>query len=155
MTGYKLIRIKDTSNEDYDLLEIMHSLREFVTEYHWSVSDLEVCKKSNVSSETSSKIDQASNSILWITGDELCELAKSIECTNWGAFLAFKKSDAGFQYQNIPYSEGKPPSIQHPLAQIEIQAVDGGDFEVFTTINEIRNLLEKSFEVESITSRID
>lgn len=155
MVGYKLLRIKGTQDEDFDLFDVLTRIGNFLCSYRWSVSDLDVCKNLSISSEVSKILDLSTKDFTWISGEELYELSKSVVCTNWGAFLGFEKTDADFHFHNKPYSEGRPACIQHPSAQIEIQAVDGGYFEVFTRVSKISYLLEKSFDVEIINSEIN
>lgn len=90
--------------------------------------------------------------VLWASGNDPYEWSRSVTVSNWGAFLAFKPEQADFKYVEIPYSEGRPPSIQHSDAQIEIQAFDGGYFEVYSRDDRVIDLLKEHFVVEAAES---
>jgi hypothetical protein len=82
-----------------------------------------------------------------MSGDELLELAGFVTVANWGAILGFPPTESNFPYPNPPRSEGKFQPIQHPRALIEVQAVDGGYFEVYSRLPEVQALLRQRFRV--------
>jgi len=156
MRGYKTIR-KITPGTgprqgEYELFDLLDALKPEIVKYRWSVSDVEVMHLPSSNININELVDYLPHKVLWMSGEELYELSKSISTTIWGAFLAFNPEDADFEYEEAPYSEGRPPSIQHPAAMIEIQAVDCSYFEVFARDTAVIELLKQHFEVEAVES---
>lgn len=153
MKGYRTVQ-KITSivgplRDDYELYDLLDVLKEEVIKYEWSVSDFEFF---TIGDSIPDIIERASNNLFWISGQKLYELSNSFTCTNWGAFLAYNPLEAPFEYVDPPFSEGRPRCIQHPKAIIEIQAVDGGYFEIFSKDFNVYNLLKTHFQVEEVNS---
>ena len=153
MKGYRTIEKKTPIlgplKDDYELFDLLHALKEEVIKYKWSISDYEVITRGETIPEFR---DLSLNNLFWITGKEFYEISYSVTCTNWGAFLAYFPHEAPFEYVDPPFSEGRPPCIQHPKAIIEIQAVDGGYFEIFSKDPNVYTLLKMHFKVEEVKS---
>lgn len=148
MIGYRTLGKKTKGslvNYEYDLIDIIYSIKDKALEYVWSLSDLQITLYENA--VFNKKFDQDP---LWLSGEELIIFTQNINNINWGAFLAFHKEDGYFIYDQgkLPYSEGRPPSIQHEKACIEIQAVDGGYFEIFSLDSAVIEILEEKFILE-------
>lgn len=163
----KITPIVGPLEDDYELFDVLDAIKPFVLNYRWSVSETDGFLHEDTPSHIVSlwRASQAgwgwgvgrqvsggppaASPVVWVSGEELLEMARYAGCTNWGAFLAFEPEDADFEYASPPGSGG---AIQHPKAQIEIQAVDGGYFELFSRDREVESLLKRHFEVEIIDS---
>ncbi len=153
MKGLQTIRFK--GSEEYSLFDLVNALKPHIIQYSWSVSDAEVWPSPKIPPSLAglTKSINKPNTVVWLEGNQLLELSKYLSVVNWGAFLAFEPSASGFNYEDCPYSEGRPPCIQHPAAQIEIQAVDGGYFEVYARDSEVYEVLRTWFEVVECDSK--
>ena len=153
MKGYRTVDKKSPIlgplKDNYELFDLLDALKEEIFKYEWSVSDYEFFMMGGFIPDIR---EISSNKLFWISGENLYKLSKSITCTNWGAFLAYFPNEAPFEYIDPPFSEGRPRCIQHQKAIIEIQAVDGGYFEIFSKDFNVYNLLKTHFQVEEVNS---
>lgn len=156
MRGYKtekkITPIIGPLDGQYELFDLLDALKPEVLKYRWSVSDVELSHLPDATIDINRLVAHSPQEVLWVSGIDLYEWSRSVIISNWGAFLAFKPEQADFRYVEVPYSEGRPPSIQHAEAQIEIQAVDGAYFEVYSKIPRVIALLKQHFVVESVES---
>ncbi|MCP4438549.1 MAG: hypothetical protein GY810_06355 [Aureispira sp.] len=150
MKGYRIDY--DQINSNTELNTLLMVLEPYLKNYVWVVADVEATQLDKKGSLVTPFYENP-KTILWLPHAQLKEEATSLVSLNWGAFLAFLPQEAYFEFESsqIPYSEGRPPCIQHPKAIIEIQAVDGGYFEVFSTIENITTVLAEYFELVEIT----
>jgi hypothetical protein len=136
-----------------DLIDLLDAMRPEVVRYTWLVTDTDFLTRPDLGeSRLARLVDEAPDHALRISGVELVELAGTVWQTNWGAFLAFDGDVPDIPREELPYSEGRPPSIQHPDALIEIQSVDGGCFEIFSRIPRVHDLLAAHYELEECDS---
>lgn len=156
MRGYrtekKITSMVGPFEGQHELFDLLDALKPEVLKYRWSVSDVELSHLPDAAVDINHLVAHSPQVVLWVSGIDLYEWARSVTISNWGAFLAFNPELADFQYSEIPFSEGRPPSIQHPDAQIEIQAVDGGYFEVYSRDGRVIELLKQHFVVETVES---
>lgn len=151
MKGYRTVEkitpISGPLKDNYELFDLLDALKEEIIKYEWSISDYEFFTiEEFIPDIRESSLDN----VFWISGEKFYKFSKSITCTNWGAFLAYFPHDAPFEYDEAPFSEGRPYCIQHPKAIIEIQAVDGGYFEIFSKDSNVYKLLKAHFKVEEV-----
>ena len=156
MRGYrtqkKITAIIGPLEGQYELFDLLDALKSEVLRYRWSVSDVELSHLPDATVNINRLVADSPQKVLWASGNDLYEWSRSVTISNWGAFLAFKPEQADFKYVEIPYSEGRPPSIQHSDAQIEVQAVDGGYFEVYSRDHRVIDLLKEHFVVKAVES---
>ena len=123
-----------------------------VRKYRWSVSDVELSHLPDATIDINRLVADSSQKVLWVSGTDLYEWSRSVIISNWGALLGFNPKQTDFKYVTVHYSEGRPPSIKHTDAQIEIQAVDGGYFEVYSRDPRVIDLSKQHFVVEAVES---
>lgn len=136
------------------LLTLLQAMRDFVLDHRWSMSSAELWLLPDSPAEQIAQAHRAADGVEWLSGAELLALAVRVTVANWGAFLAFKQSASDFAFGIAPRSEGEVQPIQHPLAEAEVQAVDGCYFEVYSRQPEVCATLRERFagslrEIES------
>jgi hypothetical protein len=78
-------------------------------------------------------LDQLDQEVIWLSGEQLTKLVNSIDIQFIWAVLSGFRKEVDIDIQNlgvIPYADGNPgfwtanPTIQHPLAEVEIVCWD-------------------------------
>ena len=134
----------NTSVDPAGLLTLLQTVHGFVLDHKWSVSSAELWLLPDSSAEQITQARLASEGVTWLSGAELLALAACVTVANWGAFLAFPPS-VKVVFASPPGSEGEVSPIQHPLAVAEVQALDGGFFEVYSRLPEVCVHLTRCF----------
>jgi hypothetical protein len=146
MRGLRIERW-DSDADPAGVLTLLQAIRDIVLEHRWSVSSTELWMLPDSPAMQVIQAETSRDGVVWLSGAEILALAACIAGANWGAFLAFPPH-IEVVLPASPRSEGKICPIQHSLANIEIQAVDGGYFEVCSKMPEVYFRLRQRFTAE-------
>jgi hypothetical protein len=136
----------DSPSDPAGLLTLLQANRGLVLGHRWSVSSADLWLLPESPADQVAQAGRAAEGVAWLSGAELLALAACVTVANWGASLAFPPS-AEVAFASPPRSEGEVYPIQHPLAVAEVQAVDGGSFEVDSPLPEVYAQLRQRFAV--------
>ena len=144
-------RCISSKDEKYytNMLKVMNAIKEIVNDYNWLISDIETNKEFNLT-----------NGYSILNGNELMKyLNENVDLQYiWGCFSAIPKHylEEDILKYEIPYVKGNnnicrdKSIIQHPLAEIEIDAIDSSFIQIIAKTDEVIELFRKSFPFAEI-----
>jgi hypothetical protein len=115
---------------DIELPQLLEQLGPGALNWRWLLADVEFWLRPSASRSQRDLVATATHESVWLSGQELMDLALQVSVPNWGVMLAFSSEDTEVTFDCPPRSEGYNGPIQHPQAILEVRAVDGGYFEV-------------------------
>ena len=133
-----------------DMLKVLEAIGGLKLNYNWYITDIEVYPQD----KNNNLIKQYDNNYLFLSNEELIELlSKNNFNWVWGCFSAIpvKYTIDDIQKYDMPYCNGNytihgdTPIIQHPLAEIEIDAEDSSSVSIVSKDDNIAELFKKRF----------
>lgn len=144
-------RYISSNKEEYytDLLKIIDSIGIDNLNYNWLITDIEVSEIKNKNFK-----ELFDNKYVLLKTIDLVKILKSENFQwIWGVFslIPLKYSDEEILRYDMPYAINNEdiynnlPKIQHPLAEIEIDAIDSSSVHIVTNNNKILQLFKKIY----------
>lgn len=140
-----------TIGDPSGLYSLLCAIREHVLPRDWLISDAELWIIPTADRQFHAMAEDARKGHVWMTGANLLRFAQTVTVANWGAILGFA-CEMRPELKSVPISECGYSPIQHPDADIEIQAVDGEFFEVYCGEESLYQSIRNVFSTEEVDS---